>query len=65
MNSSGEWKLGGLEYVSNVEGNQMLPAKLPTSLEIYDPPEKNDPGKLKSATKWYYLPNKIVFFLNE
>lgn len=52
VNSSGEWKLGGLEYVSNTEGNQLPPVKLPPSLEIYDPPEKNDPAKLKLATKW-------------
>lgn len=53
VNSSGEWKLGGLEYVSNVDGNQLPPVKLPSSLEIYDPPEKNDTSKLKLATKWY------------
>lgn len=52
VNSSGEWKLGGLEYVSNVDGNQMPPVKLPSSLEIYDPPEKNDASKLKLSTKW-------------
>lgn len=52
VNSSGEWKLGGLEYVANVEGSPMPPVKLPTSLEIYDPPEKSDPAKLKLATKW-------------
>lgn len=52
VNSSGEWKLGGLEYVSNVDGNQMPPVKLPASLEIYDPPEKSDASKLKLATKW-------------
>lgn len=50
--SSREWKLGGLEYVSNVDGNQIPPIKLPVSLEIYDPPEKNDVSKLKLATKW-------------
>lgn len=53
VNSSGEWKLGGLEYVSNVDGNQLPPVKLPSTLEIYDPPEKNDTSKLKLATKWY------------
>ncbi|XP_055324339.1 N-terminal kinase-like protein isoform X2 [Sitodiplosis mosellana] len=51
VNSSGEWKLGGLEYVSNVDGNHIPPVKLPASLEIYDPPEKNDASKLKLATK--------------
>lgn len=53
VNLSGEWKLGGLEYVSNTDGNQIHPVKLPASLEIYDPPEKNDVAKLKLATKWY------------
>ncbi|XP_055381077.1 N-terminal kinase-like protein isoform X2 [Condylostylus longicornis] len=51
VNSSGEWKLGGLEYVSSADGNPMPPMKIPPSLEIYDPPEKNDPSKLKSSTK--------------
>lgn len=53
VNASGEWKLGGLEYVSAVDGNPAPPVKLPSSLEIYDPPEKNDPAKLKSVTKWW------------
>lgn len=53
VNSSGEWKLGGLEYVSNIDGNSAPPIKLPTSLEIYDPPEKNDATKLKQVTKWF------------
>lgn len=52
VNLSGEWKLGGLEYVSSGDGNQLPPAKLPSSLEIYDPPEKNDPSKVKLVTKW-------------
>lgn len=52
VNLSGEWKLGGLEYVSSADGNHMPPVKLPPSLEIYDPPEKNDPVKLKLVTKW-------------
>lgn len=49
----GEWKLGGLEYVSPIDGNPMPPIKLPPILEVYDPPEKSDPSKLKSVTKWY------------
>lgn len=57
VNNSGEWKLGGLEYVQNVDpSNQhnqtIIPVKIPPSLEIYDPPEKNDPSKSKSSTKW-------------
>lgn len=55
MNASGEWKLGGLEYVQSVDLNnqqQTIPMKIPALLEIYDPPEKNDPTKLKNSTKW-------------
>ncbi|KAG4078021.1 hypothetical protein HA402_002072 [Bradysia odoriphaga] len=51
VNTCGEWKLGGLEYVSPIDGNPMPPVKVPPSLEVYDPPEKNDPSKLKSITK--------------
>lgn len=52
VNASGEWKLGSLEYVSPADGNPMPPIKVPPSLEVYDPPEKNDQTKLKAATKW-------------
>lgn len=55
VNASGEWKLGGLEYVQSVDLNnqqQTIPMKIPALLEIYDPPEKNDPTKLKNSTKW-------------
>lgn len=52
VNSSGEWKLGGLEYVSSVDSNPAPPIKIPPSLEIYDPPEKSDSSKLKAVTKW-------------
>ncbi|XP_069962249.1 N-terminal kinase-like protein isoform X1 [Bactrocera oleae] len=51
VNSSGEWKLGSLEYVSPADGNPMPPFKVPPALEVYDPPEKNDQSKLKAATK--------------
>ncbi|XP_039958589.1 N-terminal kinase-like protein isoform X1 [Bactrocera neohumeralis] len=51
VNSSGEWKLGSLEYVSPADGNPMPPIKVPPALEVYDPPEKNDQSKLKAATK--------------
>ncbi|XP_067618796.1 N-terminal kinase-like protein isoform X2 [Eurosta solidaginis] len=51
VNSSGEWKLGSLEYVSPADGNPMPPLKVPPALEVYDPPEKNDQSKLKAATK--------------
>ncbi|XP_055629063.1 N-terminal kinase-like protein isoform X2 [Toxorhynchites rutilus septentrionalis] len=51
VNTSGEWKLGGLEYVSSTDLSAAPPIKIPPALEIYDPPEKNDVGKLKGATK--------------
>ncbi|EGK97330.1 AGAP001091-PB [Anopheles gambiae str. PEST] len=51
INTSGEWKLGGLEYVSSAELPVVPPIKIPPSLEIYDPPEKNDASKIKTATK--------------
>lgn len=56
VNSSGEWKLGSLEYVSPADGNPMPPFKVSPALEVYDPPEKNDQSKLKAATKWYAIP---------
>lgn len=52
VNSSGEWKLGGLEYVSHVDGSPIPPAKVPPVLEVYDPPERSDQSKLKLVTKW-------------
>lgn len=51
VNSSGEWKLGGLDYVGNTQDNP-FPIKIIPALEIYDPPEKNDPSKQKQVTKW-------------
>lgn len=51
VNTSGEWKLGGVEYVGNAQDNN-VPIKITPSLEIYDPPEKNDPNRLRQSTKW-------------
>ncbi|XP_055524243.1 N-terminal kinase-like protein isoform X2 [Wyeomyia smithii] len=51
VNGSGEWKLGGLEYVSSTDLSAAPPIKIPPALEIYDPPEKNDSNKLKTSTK--------------
>lgn len=53
VNGSGEWKLGGLEYVSPVDGNAVPPVKVPPVLEVYDPPERTEASKLKAITKWY------------
>lgn len=51
VNSAGEWKLGGVEYVTNAQDNNSIVIKIIPSLEIYDPPEKNDPVKLRQMTK--------------
>lgn len=58
VNNSSEWKLGGLEYASNVSPADVQtppPIKIIPALEIYDPPEKNDPIRLKQMTKWYLI----------
>ncbi|XP_060536590.1 N-terminal kinase-like protein [Cylas formicarius] len=51
VNTSGEWKLGGVEYVSNVQDNHVTVCKVTHSLEVYDPPEKHDPTKQRLITK--------------
>ncbi|KAK9703189.1 Protein kinase domain [Popillia japonica] len=48
---AGEWKLGGVEYVTNAQDNYSIVIKIIQSLEIYDPPEKNDSAKLRQMTK--------------
>lgn len=52
VNASGEWKLGGVEYVSNVQDNGSPVYKVLPSLDVYDPPEKSDSNLLKLANKW-------------
>lgn len=51
VNIPGEWKLGGVEYVSCSQDSGAAIKIIPL-LEIYDPPEKNDPSKQRAATKW-------------
>lgn len=52
VNTAGEWKLGGVEYVTgNGEGSN-LPIKILPALERYDPPEKADRSKQRLVTKW-------------
>ncbi|XP_017769232.1 PREDICTED: N-terminal kinase-like protein [Nicrophorus vespilloides] len=51
VNTSGEWKLGGVEYVATAQDNNSIAIKIIPSLEIYDPPEKNDPGRQRQITK--------------
>ncbi|XP_045776230.1 N-terminal kinase-like protein isoform X2 [Maniola jurtina] len=50
---AGEWKLGGFEFLTahGQDTNNPLPIKILPALEIYDPPEKKDPSKLKTVTK--------------
>ncbi|KAG5866921.1 hypothetical protein JTB14_013531 [Gonioctena quinquepunctata] len=50
VNSSGEWKLGGVEYVSSTQETTQT-FKVISSLEVYSPPEKNDQNKQRSITK--------------
>ncbi|KAK9873941.1 hypothetical protein WA026_002294 [Henosepilachna vigintioctopunctata] len=51
VNMSGEWKLGGVEYVSAAQDNIGFPYKILPTLDVYDPPEKTDPSKLRLANK--------------
>ncbi|CAD0203839.1 unnamed protein product [Chrysodeixis includens] len=50
---AGEWKLGGFEFLTaqGQDTGNPIPMKILPALEIYDPPEKNDPVKLKTITK--------------
>lgn len=50
-----EWKLGGFENATPSSLMNSLPIKILPSFEKYDPPEKVDSSKLKSATKWYKI----------
>lgn len=52
VNVSGEWKLGGVEYISSAQDNSITIYKCLPSLDLYDPPEKNDNNKQRMATKW-------------
>lgn len=60
VNTSGEWKLGGLDYVGNAQENPGFAIKIIPALELYDPPEKNDPSKQKCITKWL-----VQFIINQ
>lgn len=52
VNNAGEWKLGAVEYLSNIqESSPGMPIKIMPDLEKYDPPEKTDPNKQKLITK--------------
>lgn len=58
---AGEWKLGGFEFMTatpyDANGQMQslpnpIPIKILPGLNIYDPPEKNDPTKLRTVTAW-------------
>ncbi|PNF36414.1 hypothetical protein B7P43_G15898 [Cryptotermes secundus] len=51
VNSAGEWKLGGLEYVAGASEGTGLPIKILPVLEKYDAPEKCDSSKQRFVTK--------------
>lgn len=53
--------MGGVEYVTNAQDNYSIVIKIIQSLEIYDPPEKNDSAKLRQMTKWYVLSHLLSF----
>ncbi|ROT76596.1 N-terminal kinase-like protein [Penaeus vannamei] len=46
----GEWKLGGVEYASS--DSSMFPVKVLPELEVYNPPEKVNPSKMRTTTMW-------------
>lgn len=52
VNTSGEWKLGGVEYVSSAQENNISINKTIQCLDVYDPPEKNDSSRQRFITKW-------------
>ncbi|XP_049777789.1 N-terminal kinase-like protein [Schistocerca cancellata] len=51
VNTAGEWKLGGVEYMAGAVEGTGLPIKILPTLEKYDPPEKADPNRQRLITK--------------
>ncbi|XP_052057692.1 N-terminal kinase-like protein isoform X1 [Mytilus californianus] len=53
VDSAGEWKLGGVDYMYPASGQDSTPpVKILPMLEKYDPPEKIDLRKGMMAKKW-------------
>ncbi|XP_043214943.1 N-terminal kinase-like protein [Amphibalanus amphitrite] len=52
VDAAGEWKLGGLEYVSSEGAGSAPPQKAFPQLQVYDPPEWSDPSKQRLTTAW-------------
>lgn len=46
----GEWKLGGVEYAN--PDSSVFPVKILPQLDVYNPPEKADPSRMRTTTKW-------------
>ncbi|XP_068200281.1 N-terminal kinase-like protein isoform X2 [Palaemon carinicauda] len=46
----GEWKLGGVEYANS--DSSVFPVKILPQLDVYNPPEKVDPSRMRTTTKW-------------
>lgn len=61
VNSSGEWKLGAVEYVTSAQDTN-VPYKIIPSLDVYNPPEKNDPAKQRTVTKWYFILKSYFYY---
>ncbi|XP_063868624.1 N-terminal kinase-like protein isoform X2 [Scylla paramamosain] len=51
VTAGGEWKLGGVEYCSSSD-QYTFPTKLLPQLDVYNPPERFDPSKQRTTTKW-------------
>ncbi|XP_039267471.2 N-terminal kinase-like protein [Styela clava] len=54
VDQSGEWKLGGVDYMypASGEGSNLPPFKTLPMLEKYDPPEKSARNRNKKSSKW-------------
>ncbi|XP_015794530.1 N-terminal kinase-like protein [Tetranychus urticae] len=54
VNSSGVWKIGGLEYVTSNNQENQVPSitKHHHSLDKYNPPELSDSSSKSSSNKW-------------
>ena len=54
VNPAGEWKLGGVDYITPSEGEgSSIPDKGLKSLEKYNPPEMTDMRARKKICAWY------------
>ena len=62
VDKSGEWKLGGLDYMYPATGPDCIPpVKILPALEKYDPPEKTVVGR-RPGHKWWVLFPQVMFY---